>query len=67
MTSTPPPGPTRTPRGVGIDSRLGVVALRAPAASRENSRSQVIFKFHRPSNLDYSTVEIIDNAIFSLL
>ena len=53
MTTTPPPGPTRTPRGVGIDSRLGVVALRAPAASRENSRPQAILKLHRPSSLDY--------------
>ena len=53
MTTTLPPGPTCTPRGFGIDLRLGAVALRAPAASREDSRPQAILKFHRPSSLDY--------------
>ena len=36
-----------------IDPRLGAAALRAPAASREDSRPQAILKFHRPSSLDY--------------
>ena len=36
-----------------IDLRLGAVALRALAASREDSRPQAILKFHRPSSLDY--------------
>ena len=49
MTTTPPPGPTRTP----IDPKLGAAAPRAPAASREDSRPQAILKFHRPSSLDY--------------
>ena len=43
MTTTPP----------RIDPRLGAAALRAPAASREDSRPQAILKFHRPSSLDY--------------
>ena len=53
MTTTPPPGPTYTPGGVGIDSRLGAAALRAPATSKVDSRPQIILKFHRPSSLDY--------------
>ena len=53
MTTTLPPGPTRTPRGFGIDPRLGAAALRAPAASKEDSRPHAILKFHRPSSLDY--------------
>ena len=53
MTTTPPPGPTRTPRGFGIDPRLGAAALRAQAVSKEDSRPQVILKFHHPSRLDY--------------
>ena len=53
MTTTPPPGPTRTPRGFGIDPRLGAAALRAPAASREDFHPQAILKLHRPSSLDY--------------
>ena len=53
MTTTPPPGPTRTPRGFGIDPRLGEATLRVPAASKEDSRPQTILKFHRPSSLDY--------------
>ena len=44
MTTTPPPGPTRTPRGFGIDPRLGVAALRAPAASKEDYRPQAIYQ-----------------------
>ena len=36
MTTTPPPGPTRTPGGVGIDPRLGAAAITAPAASKED-------------------------------
>ena len=53
MTTTPPPGPTCIPRGFGFDPKLGAAALRAPAASREDSRPQAILKFHRPSSLDY--------------
>ena len=53
MTTTLPPEPTYTPRGVVIDPRLGAAALRAPAASREDSRPQAILKFHRPSSLNY--------------
>ena len=30
-----------------------MVAPRAPAASRKDSRSQAILKFHHPSSLDY--------------
>ena len=51
MTTTPPPGPTCIPgggEGVGIDPRLDASALRAPAASRDDSRPQAILKFHRP-------------------
>ena len=40
------------PGGFGNDPRLGVVALRAQGASREDSYPQVIFKFHRPTSLD---------------
>ena len=54
MTTTPPPGPTHTPGGFGNDPRLGAAALRAPAASREDSHPQTILKFHCPSILDYS-------------
>ena len=32
---------------------IGAAALRAPAASKEDSRPQAILKFHRPSSLDY--------------
>ena len=53
MTTTPPQGPTRTSEGFGIDPRLGAAALRAPAASREDSCPQAILKFYRPSSLDY--------------
>ena len=53
MTTTPPPGPTRTPRGFGIDPRLGAAALRATAASKEDSHPHAILKLQRPSSLDY--------------
>ena len=53
MTTTLPPGPTRTPWGFGIDPRLGAADLRAPAASREDSRPQAILKLLCPSSLDY--------------
>ena len=43
MTTTPP----------RIDPRLGAAALKAPAASREDSRPQAILILHRPSSLDY--------------
>ena len=45
MTTTPP----------RINPRLGAAALRAPAASREDSRPQAILKLHHPSSLDYRT------------
>ena len=32
---------------------IGAAALRAPAASTEDSRPQAILKFHRLSSLDY--------------
>ena len=62
MTTTPP----------RIDPRLGVAVLRAPAASREDSCSQAILKFHHPSSLDYSPLQTLgeplhDNIMFSLL
>ena len=53
MTTTLPPGPIRTPKGFGIDPRLGAAALRAPAASRKDYRPQAILRLHRPSSLDY--------------
>ena len=53
MTTTTPQGPIRTPRGFGIDPRLGAAILRAPAFSREDSHRQAIFKFHHHSSLDY--------------
>ena len=52
MTTTKP-GPTCTPRGFGIDPRIGAAAQRAPAASKEDSCPQAILKVHRPSNLNY--------------
>ena len=42
-----------TPGGFGIDPRLDAAALRAPAASREDSRPQAILKLQRPSSFDY--------------
>ena len=53
VTTLPPLGPTRTPRWCRIDPELGAATTRAPAASREDSRSQAILKLHHPSNLDY--------------
>ena len=43
MTTTPP----------RIDPRLGAAALRAPAASREDSRPQAILKFQPRNSFDY--------------
>ena len=43
MTTTPP----------RIDPRLGAAALRAPAASRENSRPQAILKVQPRNSFDY--------------
>ena len=53
MTTTPPPGLTRTPRRVGIDPRLGAAALRAPAASIKDYRPQAILKFQPRNSFDY--------------
>ena len=36
-----------------VDSSIGEAAPRAPEASMEDSCSQAILKFHRPSSLDY--------------
>ena len=44
MTTTPPLGPTHNPWGFGIDPRLAAAALRAPAASKEDSHPQAILK-----------------------
>ena len=43
MTTTPPK----------IDLRLGAAALRAPAASREDSRPQAILKLQPRNSFDY--------------
>ena len=40
-------------RGVGIDPRLGAAILRAPAASKEDSRPQTILKFQPCNCFDY--------------
>ena len=53
MTTTPNPGPTHIPRGFEINPRKGAAATRASAVSREDSLSQAILKFQRPSSLDY--------------
>ena len=53
MTTTPSTGPTRNPRGVGIDPRLDAAALRDQAASREDSRSQAILKLQPRNSFDY--------------
>ena len=53
MTTTPNPEPTCIPRGFGIDSRIGVAAPRAPAASREDSRPQAILKSQPHNSFDY--------------
>ena len=36
---------------------IGAATLRAPAASKEDSRPQAILKFHRPSSLDYRALQ----------
>ena len=41
------------PGGFEIDPRIGATATRAPAASKEDFRSQAILKFHRRSSLDF--------------
>ena len=53
MTTTLPPGPTRSPRRFGIDPRLGAAVLRAPAASKEDSHPQAILKFQSRKSFDY--------------
>ena len=53
MTTKPPPGPTHTPMGFGIDPRLGAAALGAPAASKEDSLSQAIIEFQPCNCFDY--------------
>ena len=53
MTSTPPPWPTCTPGWCRIDPGLGAAATRVPAASREDSRPQAIFKFQPRNSFDY--------------
>ena len=52
MTTIPPPGPTRTPGGFGIELRLGAAVIRAPASSKEDYRPQAILRLYRPSSLD---------------
>ena len=51
-----------SPGGFGIDPRLGAATLRAPAASKEDSRPQAILKFHRPSSLDYRVRHELPNT-----
>ena len=53
MTTTLPPGPTHAPGGFGIDHRLGAAALRAPAASREDSRANAILILQPRNSFDY--------------
>ena len=53
MKTTLPPGPTCTPRGIGIDPRLGVATQRAPVASMENSCPQAILEFQPRNSFDY--------------
>ena len=48
MMTTPNPRPTLAPRGFRIDSRVGVAATRAPAASNEDSHAQAILKSTAP-------------------
>ena len=43
------------PEGFEIDSKIGAAAPRATAASKKDSRSQAMLKFHRLSSLDYRT------------
>ena len=51
MTTTPNPGPT--PGRFRIDSRISAAALRAPAASKEDSCPQAILKFQPLNSFDY--------------
>ena len=77
MTDTLPQNQPASPGGFGIDHRLGAAALRAPAASREDSCPQAILKFHHPSSLDYRAHHFASNiegsskymfvSVFSLL
>ena len=53
MTTTLPPGTTRTPGRFGIDPRLGAAALRAPAASKKDYRPQAILKFQPRNSFHY--------------
>ena len=55
MTTTPP----------RIDPRLGAAALRAPAASREDSRPQAILKLQPRNSFDYRVR--YESQLFSLL
>ena len=41
------------PGGFGINPRLGAAALRAPAASKEDSRPQAILRFQPRNTFDY--------------
>ena len=47
MTNTLPPG------GFDIDTRIGAAALRAQAASKEDSRPQALLKFQPRNSVDY--------------
>ena len=47
------------PEEFEIDSRMGVAAPRAPAASKEVFHPQAILKFHRPSSLDYRARHVL--------
>ena len=39
--------------GLGIDPRIGAAALRAPTASKEDSRPQAILKLRPRNSFDY--------------
>ena len=62
MTTTQPQD---QPTPLGIDTRLSAVALRAPEASREDSRPQAILKFHNLSSFDYRACHGLPDYIFS--
>ena len=53
MTTTPPPGAPRTPRGFGIDYGLGLSATMIPAVSKEDSCPQAILKFYPHNSIYY--------------
>ena len=53
MTTTLPSDPRCTPGWCKIDSRLGSAATRVPAASREDSYPQAIFKIQLGNSFDY--------------